>query len=334
MLVGIDIGGTKTAVILSAHPPETVWRAEFETRPELGPEQAIRKTLSLVHTGLAQHGVGTELQAIGVSCGGPLERANGLILSPPNLPTWNAVPITAILEAEFNVPCALNNDANAGALAEHQFGAGECCKHMVFLTMGTGLGAGLILNGELFYGASDMAGEIGHVRLTSRGPVGHNKAGSAEGWASGGGMAKHGAERVREAKSAGVFTVLSAFGEALTAKQIASAAQDNDGVAMTIVEETGHRLGEALAVLVDVLNPERIVVGGLGFRLGERLLGPARRRMSEEALSPAVLACQVLPARLGERIGDVAALCVAMSANSERAQSTGWLQRPIVSLAE
>lgn len=330
MLVGIDIGGTKTAVVLSELPPETVWRAEFETRPELGPERTISKILSLVHSGLAQHGRGAVLQAIGVSCGGPLDRTKGLILSPPNLPTWNAVPITAILEAEFHVPCLLNNDANAGALAEHQFGAGERCKHMVFLTMGTGLGAGLILNGELFYGASDMAGEIGHVRLTAGGPVGHNKAGSAEGWASGGGMAKHGAERVREAKRTGVPTVLAEVSGVLTAKQIASAADDNDEVAMRIVEETGQRLGEALAVLVDVLNPERIVVGGLGFRLGERLLGPARQRMSEEALLPAVLACQVLPARLGERIGDVAALCVAMNANAKRA----WQQRTAISMAE
>lgn len=328
MLVGIDIGGTKTAVVLSEAPPQAIWREEFQTQPHLGPEQAIRKIIGMVRTALAQHGAAAKLDAIGVSCGGPLDRAKGLILSPPNLPTWNAVAITAILQAEFNAPCLLDNDANAGALAEHRFGAGEHCRNMVFLTMGTGLGAGLILNGELFHGSSDMAGEIGHVRLTATGPVGHNKAGSAEGWASGGGMAKHGAESVHEAKRAGVHTLLSAIDGPLTAKQIAVAGENGDEVAIRIIEDTGYRLGEALAVLVDVLNPERIVVGGLGARLGERLLGPARKRMFEEALLPAAQACQVVPAQLGERIGDVAALCIAMNSTS-----TSLAQRSSASLA-
>jgi glucokinase len=309
-LVGIDIGGTKTAVVLSTAAPAVLWRDEFETLPALGPEHALQKIVALVHRALLE--TGTQIAAIGVSCGGPLDRIHGVIQRPPNLPTWDDVPIKRLLEDEFHVRCFLENDANAGAVAEHQFGAGQGCEHMVFLTMGTGLGAGLILNGRIFHGANAMAGEVGHVRLTESGPEGFNKAGSVEGWASGGGMAQHAAETIFEAVQNGEQTVLAASLPDVTARDVGLALAAGDAVAAKIVDRTGTRLGEALAILVDLLNPERIVIGGLALRLGDALLDPARRRMAEEALAGAVAACTVLPASLGESIGDVAALCVAM----------------------
>ena len=310
VLVGVDIGGTKTAVVLSKAPPEVIWRSQFLTRPALGPEHAVDKIVELIHEGLTQ--TETVAKAIGVSCGSPLDRVAGVIQRPPNLDTWDNVPIKAILEAEFGVRCMVENDANAGAVAEHQFGAGRGSQHLVFITMGTGFGAGLILNGRIFRGASAMAGEIGHVRLTPDGPNGYGKAGSLEGWASGAGMARHGTEMVRAAVAAGESTCLAEKAECLTARDIGIAMAAGDTVAIRIVQETGKRLGEALALLVDVLNPECILIGGLALRLGEHLLGPARERMFEEALPLAACACRVGPAELGESIGDVAALGVAM----------------------
>jgi glucokinase len=314
LLAGVDIGGTKTAVVLSAEPPRILWRREFATRPELGPGQAIEQIVALIARGVEELGAQaeTDIGAIGVSCGGPLDRIAGVIERPPNLPTWDNVPLKALLEARFGVPCSVENDANAGAVAEHQFGAGRGSKHMVFLTGGTGLGAGLVLNGCIYHGANAMAGEIGHVRLTEDGPNGYGKAGSVEGWASGGGMARHGAETVRAAIKAGEQTSLGEHLETLTSRDIGQALEAGDAVGARIVAEAGRRLGEALAVLVDVLNPERIVIGGMALRLGDHLLGPARARMAEEALPAAASACTVLPAELGESIGDVAAICVAM----------------------
>lgn len=310
LLVGVDIGGTKTAVVLSRDPPHTLWRAEFPTFPQQGPEHALAKIVSLIRQGLAESG--SELRSIGVSCGGPLDRVRGIIQRPPNLPTWDGVPVKAILESEFGVPCALENDANAGAVAEHRFGAGRGCRHLVFLTLGTGLGAGLILNGEIFRGATSMAGEIGHVRLTEGGPNGYNKAGSVEGWASGSGMVQHAADTIRMAVAAGGSTRLAEKLVTLSARDIGMAMAEGDAVAARIVEQTGRRLGEALAVLVDILNPERIVIGGLALRFGERLLAPARRSMQAEALPLSAAACSIFPAELGEGIGDVAAICIAM----------------------
>ena len=303
----------KPPLVISVRPPEVLDRIEFPTRPAKGPEPALRLIRQSIRDLGSKHKV--KVTAIGVSCGGPLDRIEGIIQSPPNLPTWVDVPLKAILEKEFGVPCRVENDANAGAVAEHRFGAGQGCRNMVFLTMGTGLGAGIITDGRLYHGANDLAGEIGHVRLSRSGPVGHNKAGSAEGWASGGGMTQVAPKAVEAARKRKEATLLAAYlkqGKTLTARDVGIAAGKGDATAIRIIRSTGRRLGEVLAILVDILNPERIVIGGLAMRLGDTLLGPAREVMQREALRPAVAACQIVPAQLDERIGDVAALCVAM----------------------
>ncbi len=312
-LVGVDIGGTKTAIVISEQPPEVMERIEFPTRPAKGPEPALRLIREGIHGLLQKHRL--KAATIGVSCGGPLDHVSGVIQAPPNLSTWVDVPIKAILEKEFGATCHLENDANAGAVAEHRFGAGRGCQNMVFLTMGTGLGAGIIADGRLYHGTNDFAGEIGHVRLTRSGPVGYHKAGSVEGWASGGGMTQVALKVVEAARKRNEPTLLTELlqrGKPITARDVAVAARKGDAVAIRILRSTGKRLGAVLAILVDILNPERIVIGGLAIRLGDTLLGPARDVMQREALPYSASVCQVVPAQLDERIGDVAALCVAM----------------------
>ena len=312
-LVGVDIGGTKTAVLVSAGAPSVLDRIEFPTKPTKGPEPALRLIKAGIGDLIAKHRL--KPTAIGVSCGGPLDHTGGIIQAPPNLPTWEDVPIKAIIEGEFGVTCRVENDANAGAVAEHRFGAGRGCQNMIFLTMGTGLGAGIIIDGKLYHGTNDFAGEIGHVRLTRTGPVGYHKAGSVEGWASGGGMPQVAAKMVEAARRNNEPTLLAKIlkqGKPITARDVALAARKGDVVANRVLRSTARRLGETLAILVDILNPERIVIGGLAMRLGDLLLGPAQEVMQREALPYSTAVCQVVPAQLDERIGDVAALCVAM----------------------
>ena len=314
--IGVDIGGTKTAVVFSSRPPAMLERIEFPTLPAQGPERAIELIKQSIHRLIGSSGVvKSSLGAIGVSCGGPLDQAAGVIQAPPNLSTWVDVPITSILKQEFGLDCRMENDANACEVAEHRFGAGHGTRHMIFLTMGTGFGAGVIAEGRLLKGATGQAGEIGHVRLSASGPVGYNKAGSVEGWVSGGGMAQVACREVEAAIDSGTTTALAAKFEedgTLTARDVADAAQHGDELARKIIRDTGSRLGEALAVLVDLFNPERIVIGGLAMRLGESLLAPARMAMEREALPASAKICQIVPAALGEQIGDVAAICVAM----------------------
>jgi glucokinase len=306
VFVGVDVGGTKTAVLLSVRPPETLWRIEFATLPDQGPERALQLIVESARSLLTQHSLG--VKAIGVSCGSPLDRVKGIIQAPPNLSTWVDVPVRQWMEEAFDAPCRVENDANAGAVAEHRFGAGVGTDHMVFLTLGTGLGAGIIANGSLYLGANGDAGEIGHVRLSPTGPVGYHKAGSIEGWSSGGGIAQLAARVLaRPGRSSSLHAV-----ENVTARDVGLAAQAGDAVARTVLRRSGERLGQTLAMLIDVLNPQRIVLGGLAWRMGEPLLAPMRRVMEREALPQTLRACEVVPAALGEKIGDVAAMCVAM----------------------
>ncbi len=217
----------------------------------------------------------------------------------------------------FDAPVALQNDANAGALAERTWGAGRGCRHMVFLTFGTGMGAGLILNGRLYSGATDSAGEVGHVRLADDGPVGFHKAGSFEGFCSGGGIAQQGrtaARRALEDGHAPVFCPSLDDLEAVTAETVGKAAQAGDAVALEVYRTVGERLGQGLALLIDVLNPERIVIGSIYGRQ-QNLLEPVVLEVARrEALGPSLAACEIVPAGLGERVGDYAALAVAQHA--------------------
>jgi glucokinase len=313
VFAGVDIGGTKTAITISARPPEILGRQQFPTAPADGPEHAIARIIESIDQLLVARGLtSAELGGIGVSCGSPLNPVEGIIQAPPNLPTWEDVPICSILKERFGVHCFLENDANAGAMAEFLFGAGRGTRDMVFLTMGTGIGAGLILDGKLYRGSSMAAGEIGHVRLSRSGPRGHNKIGTVEGWASGSGMAQVATMDIRAAKARGESTVLSAADGFVTARDVALAAHAGDGVAQAIVKKVGEKLGEAMAILIDLLNPECIVVAGLGMRLGNFLLDPARTVVKREALASSASLCRIVSAQLGEQIGDVAALCVAI----------------------
>jgi glucokinase len=290
--------------------------------PANGPRPAIEQIKSTLRNALQELHAGSEsLAGIGVSCGGPLDAKRGIIQAPPNLSTWIDIPIVDILATDFGCPVRLENDANAGAIAEHRYGAGKGTHNMVFLTMGTGFGAGIILDDRIYGGTNGMAGEIGHVRLTAEGPVGYHKAGSAEGWVSGGGLAQWATTVLTKARKSGATSTLLEFPQShlITARDVGMAAEKGDALARSIVTHCGEKLGMALAILVDILNPERIVIGGLAMRLGDLLLEPARRTLAEEALQPSVAVCQVVPAALGESIGDVAALCIAMDAASDKA---------------
>jgi len=313
--IGVDIGGTKTAIVVSARIPDVdvSSRIQFATIPAKGPERAIDLIVKGIDALLKKRGLShSAIRGIGVSCGGPLDRVSGTIQAPPNLATWIDVPIKAILERQFGARCNVENDANAGAVAEHRYGAGRGVDNMIFMTMGTGLGAGIIVDRRLYHGTNDFAGEIGHVRLTHGGPIGYHKRASVEGWASGGGMAQVAMRAVADARKRGHRTVLSANRGMLTARDVCMAAKRGDVVAMRIVRSTGERLGQVIAMLVDILNPQRIVIGGIAMRTGDMILGPAREIMMREALPVSARSCAVVPAALGERIGDVAALCVAV----------------------
>ncbi|MGC6585944.1 ROK family protein [Paenibacillus sp. Dod16] len=319
-LSGFDIGGTKCSVSVGRQEADgtlTILAKErFPTPHE--PEEALTIMMNVLEQ-LLQHLHLPGVEAIGISCGSPLNSELGLVHSPPNLPHWNGIDVVSPVKQRFRVPVGLQNDANACALSEWRWGAGRGTRNMLFLTFGTGMGAGLILNGRLYTGTNDMAGEIGHIRLEHDGPVGYGKAGSFEGFCSGGGIARLAAAHAEAVLKAGGTTSFCCDREQLasiTAQSVGEAAQNGDPTALKVFHLVGEELGRGLSVLVDILNPEMIVIGSIYGRQQKLLEPVALEVLKREALPEALSVCKVVPAALGERVGDYAGLSVAMHALS------------------
>lgn len=324
--LGFDMGGTKCAVVLgrafeeSTEAPEILGRHVVLTQSARHPDVMIKKLVEKARDLCRLIPETAALRAAGISCGGPLDSRQGLILSPPNLPGWDHVAIVQKIQAALSVPAFLLNDADAGALAEWRFGAGRGCSNLIFITFGTGFGAGLILNNQLYSGPDDSAGEIGHIRISPIGPVGYGKAGSLEGFCSGGGIAQLARMMVLEKIQMGLSVP---FCEAagglcnLTAQVVGEAADRGDLLAQDILARSGTYLGQGLAILLDLLNPEKIIIGSI-FARSHRWIWPAADVvLKQESLTRTYQRCQVVPAELGEQIGDLAALCVAMEMGKE-----------------
>ena len=297
MNIGLDIGGTKCAISTGESRDggiDILSREEFPTSG-LSWRQVLDEFTRRIELQTSNFKLQT-IGAIGISCGGPLDSKRGVIMSPPNLPGWDNVPVVDFFRERFGVPVAVQNDANACALAEYLYGSGRGVKNLVFMTFGTGLGAGIIIDGKLYSGANDNAGEIGHIRLAPTGPVGYNKEGSAEGFCSGAGIAR--LAKIRK-------------GLDLTTKEIFARVRAGDADCAEVFRESAEKLATILAFTIDILNPEVIALGGVFMRNADLFMPVVEPILEREALPLALKACRIVPAELGENIGDYAALAVA-----------------------
>jgi len=307
-VVGLDIGGSKIAVVEGTADARILARREILTEAERPFDQVFPGLAALMEGVIADAALaGREVRVLSVSVGGPLRIHDGVLLDPPHLPGWHNVKLKERLERRFPaLPVYIEHDGNAGALAEFHFGIGRRrpgIQHLVFLTFGTGLGAGLVVNGQILHGATDTAGEVGHWRLSKDGPTGYGKTGSWEAFASGAGLLELARRRfpLRWPKKTSI--------RALVEEMLA---EDED--ALAIATEAGTWMGRGVALLIDALNPQVIVLGSLAVLLGERVLAPLRRVVAAEALPQAAAACEIVPSVLGLSIGDVAALMAALNA--------------------
>lgn len=294
---GLDIGGTKCAISTGECAADSIRilsREEFPTAG-LSWRQVLDEFARRIEA-ISKSGGDREVSAIGISCGGPLDSRAGIIMSPPNLPGWDDVRIIDFFSDRFKVPVHLQNDANACALAEYRFGAGRGTRNMVFMTFGTGLGAGIVIDGRLYSGTNDNAGEIGHIRLAPAGPLGYNKEGSAEGFCSGAGIAR--LAKIRK-------------GLDLTAKEIFARVRAGDPDCTEVFRESAEKLATILAFTIDILNPEVIALGGVFMRNADLFMKVVEPILEREALPLARKVCRIVPAGLGESVGDYAALAVA-----------------------
>ena len=310
--LGMDVGGTKLVVLVGNDKGEVLEKVKRPTQAVRGPWPIIDDLVEMSEEVLQKAGFSlSQIDAVGVSIGGPLDSAKGIIYSPPNLPGWDEIPLKNVLSVKLEKPVFVENDANAGALAEWRFGAGRGSKNMVFLTAGTGMGAGLILDNRLFRGVNYLAGEVWKIPLIRKGLDDHEPL-EFEYLTAGPGLARLAQNALRKNPFSKMLELTGGDIEKVTGEIIGKAARAEDRLALQVLEEAGTYLGWGLAILVDVINPELFVVGTLGIHLGDLLLEPARKALRENAVPQSAAIARVVPAELDASIGDVAALCVAM----------------------
>lgn len=311
-VLALDIGGTKLAAgVVSRDGTVRSLRIE-PSRVEQGPDEMIARHLELGRAAVADSGLGWgDIGAVGIACGGPLDPRSGIIQSPPSLPGWDDVPLVAIVSAALDRPTVVDNDATAGALAEWSYGVGRDrdVQHLIYLTISTGIGGGLVLDGRVYRGAAWNAGELGHLTVDYRGrPCGCGRLGCLEAYASGTNIAA----RAREALVAAPEEPSSLRGLAtITARDIAAEALSGDPLAGRIWDETTEILGSAVANIFDIFNPELIVLGGGVTRAGAQLLDPVRKLGRRLAMHPAAGSGDVVLAGLGDHLGVVSAAALA-----------------------
>lgn len=316
-VLALDIGGTKLAVAVVTADGSTHGLLIEPTHREDGPDAIIGRLVAMGHRSIEAAGLGP-VSAVGISCGGPLDRVRGILTGPLHLPGWIDVPIVDIVEREFGVKAALENDATAAALGEYRYGSGRGTSTMLYLTVSTGIGGGAVINGTLHRGAANNGGEYGHILVETGGrQCLCGRKGCLEVYASGSSIAA----RAREAVEQGANSSLSEL-TVIRAEDVSSHAQAGDQLALELWRETTTVLASAITDLVNILEPELVVLGGGVTRSGRFLLDPISAAVTGDSMPPAAAAVRVGLAELGDVVCVVGAAGVAFDLLSETADST------------
>ena len=314
VVAGIDIGGTKIAVALENLSGEKIAAGRLATCVETGAQAIIEKIFRAITKMLEENQA--ELVAVGIGCPSPLDVERGLVMSPANLQNWDNFPIVKLFREHFQVPVALDNDANAAALGEYIYGAGRGYKNVVYVTVSTGIGGGIILNGEIFHGVSMGAGELGHTIVQPDGiRCNCGSTGCLETICAG----VHIARRVRERLIKGepsLINEMTASVNEITAKTVVEAVRRNDQLAIEVWSETCRFLALGIANVISLLAPEAVIIGGGIASAGDLLFAPLRRLLPQFVSMIPADKINVIPAKLGSESGVCGALVLARKAFS------------------
>jgi len=313
-VIGVDLGGTKILSAIVDKKGNIIHSVNIPTEAASGKEKVIQNITASIKLLLKSSGVPlSSVGSIGIGAPGPVDFRKGVILNPPNLPGWEEVPLATIIEKEFNKKVFLENDANAAALGEAEFGSAKGVKNFVYVTVSTGIGGGLVLNGELYRGGSGGAGEIGHMVIKTNGPkCGCGNFGCLEAMASGEAMARLARDRVKDDKSSLILQKAGNDISKIDSLSVELAAKDGDKLANEIIAEISFYLGIGMSNLVNILCPDMIAMGGGVMNMGEMILGPVRETVKRLSLSPAKDNVKIVRAKLGKDVGVIgaAALCL------------------------
>jgi glucokinase len=312
-VLAIDLGGTKIFAAIISNKGQVMAKERCLTLANEGPGVAINQILSAIDRLLSQRNIDlSQLDSISVGAAGAIDFDKGLVTSSPHLPGWHDVPLRDIVKGKYKVNTFLINDASAAALGEHHFGAGQGVDNLILLTVGTGIGGGIIINGRLYSGASGSAGEIGHMTIDVNGPrcdCGNN--GCLEALVSGTAVAKEAIKRIRQGERSSLTEIVGGKIENITAEEVSIAAQAGDSLAAEVILKAATYLGVGIANLVNIFNPEMIIIGGGIAKMGDLLLNPARQVVRERAFQLSAQAVQIVSAQLGDDAGVLGAAVFA-----------------------
>jgi len=314
LAVGVDLGGTRFRVALCDRQGQRLARAEYPTRPDTGPQMVLDRIAGAIHNLLEAVPGDHQVVGVGLAAPGPLDPWRGVIYTAPNLPGWDNLPLADELAARCGLPVRVGNDANLAAVGEHRLGAGRGTTDMIYVTVSTGVGGGVIANGQLLLGVHGGAGEIGHTVILPDGPPCNcGKRGCVEALASGTAIAR----RATEAVAAGYATALARYPQPLTAELVDAAADEGDTVAQAIIDDAAHALGIGLTNLLHLFDPAAIVVGGGVTRSGERWWRELRAEIERRALPFYLRDYRVVPAALGDDAGLLGAALQVLDEGAE-----------------
>jgi len=308
-VLAVDVGGTKTIVAIVLRSGKIISRKYYLTRADEGAPAVLNKLSSYVNRLISQASLkNTELIGIGIAVAGILDAKRGIVTTSPNLPGWHNVRLRDVIAAGSSLATYLINDASAAVLGEHRFGAGRGFDNLLYLTASTGIGGGIIINGELYSGADGCSGEFGHMTIEASGPQCHcGNFGCLEALASGWAIAKEAVTRINQGESSSIIGLIDGRLESITAETVATAARQGDRLAGEIIAKAANYLGVGLANLVNIFNPELIIIGGGLSKMGKMLLNPARRVIKERAFGLPAQTTRIVRARLGSDAGIIGA---------------------------
>ncbi len=318
-VIGIDIGGTNLVVgAVRADGSQVLGLHTEPTGAVHGAEHVIDRIVGMATATIAETRAmepAAEVIGVGMGCPGPLDRKAGIVILTPNL-GWVNMPIRDRIAGRLELPGSLDNDANCAMAGEWWVGAAQGARHAITVTLGTGIGGGIVVDGKLLHGASDVAAEVGHITIETNGRrCGCGNDGCLEAYASGPAIAR----RTREAIEAGAESAITLIVHGdlgqITAQTVYEAAATGDPLALEVVQETARYLGVGVANLINILNPEVVVICGGVTHAGERLFIPLKREVTRRAFRPAVQACRIVPGALPGTAGVVGAAKVFLDAH-------------------
>ena len=305
-VVAVDIGGTKIMTAVFSADGQMLAKDVCPTIADEGVDAVVGRLISAIDGIIGRYGSNTSgLAGIGIACAGGIDSKNGIVVTPsPNLPGWSDLPLRDIIIESFKLDTFVLNDASSAALGEQRFGAGQGVSNLVLVTLGTGIGGGIIIDGRLYLGADGAAGELGHMTVDENGPVcGCGNTGCLEVMVSGRAVAREAFRRISEGEKSSLAEMTGGKLENITSEQVAAAATAGDSLALDILTRAAHYLGVGLVGIVNAFNPEMIILGGGMAELGNLYIEPAKKLVMDRAFSISTRKLSFATASLGNEAG-------------------------------